>query len=98
VIETGNYVRFERVDCVVEIEDGLLAELHGERLRLDLLRDDVLRVKISRGGLFDESPTFAVCVDPLAEDVQFSVERADGVVRLHTPALVASLWLGLAGQ
>ena len=32
-------------------------------------RDDVVRVKISRGGVFDEAPTFAVCVDPLAEPV-----------------------------
>ena len=63
VIETGNYVRFERVSSVGETERGLLAELHGERLRLDLVQDDVLRVKISRGGVFDESPTFAVCVD-----------------------------------
>ncbi|HKG52159.1 MAG TPA: TIM-barrel domain-containing protein [Actinomycetales bacterium] len=93
MIETGNYVRFHHVDSVVETAEGLLAELHGERLRIDLLRDDLLRVKISRCGTFDESPTFAVCVEPLSEQVGFSVERASDVVRLRTSALVVSLWL-----
>jgi len=34
-----------------------------------------------------------VCVDPLGEDVEFTVERADDVVRLRTSELVVSLWL-----
>jgi alpha-glucosidase len=57
------------------------------------VRSDVVRVKISRGGAFDESPTFAVCVDPLAERVEFAVEHGEDVVRLRTTALVLSLWL-----
>jgi alpha-glucosidase len=93
VIETDHYLRFERGDTVEETEHGLLATLHGEQLRLDAIRDDVVRVKISRGGAFDESPTFAVCADPLAERVEFAVERGDGVVRLRTAALVVSLHL-----
>ncbi len=84
---------FERVDAVEEIERGLLASLHGEQLRLEVVRDDVLRVKLSRGGAFDESPTFAVCVDPLAHAAEVTITRGDGVVRVETPALVASLWL-----
>jgi alpha-glucosidase len=93
VIETDNYVRFERVTSVDETERGLLAELHGEHLRIDLVREDVVRVKISRGGVFDESPTFAVCVDPLSAQVEATFERADGVVRLRTAALVVALGL-----
>ncbi|MGZ6640628.1 MAG: glycoside hydrolase family 31 protein [Solirubrobacteraceae bacterium] len=91
--ETDQFMRFDRVDAVEEIERGLLAALHGETLRLEVVRDDVVRVKISRGGSFDESPTFAVCVDPLSEPVAFEIEHGDGVVRLRTAALVASLWL-----
>ena len=34
-----------------------------ERLRVDVLREDVVRIKISRGGVFDETPTFAVVDD-----------------------------------
>jgi alpha-glucosidase len=93
MVETGQFVRFERVESVEQTERGLLATLHGEKLRLDLVRDDVVRVKISRGGVFDESPTFAVCVDPLSDAVAFEVESGDGVVRLRSSALVVSLWL-----
>ena len=50
-------------------------------------------VKISRAGDFDESPTFAVCADPLADVVPFTVDRAEGVLQLRTDALVVSLWL-----
>ena len=39
---------------------------------------DVVRFKISRGGVFDDSPTFAVCVDPLAEPVDFTVDYQAG--------------------
>jgi alpha-glucosidase len=92
-VAADHYVRFEKVTSVDETERGLLANLHGEQLRIDLVRDDVVRVKISCGGVFDESPTFAVCVDPLSPGVEFSIERDDDAVRLHTSALVVSLWL-----
>ena len=91
--ETNGYLRFERVTSVAETERGLLAELHGEHLRIDLVRADVVRVKVSRGRVFDESPTFAVCVDPLSESVEFTTERTGDVVRLRSAALAISLWL-----
>ncbi len=87
------YLRFDRADAVEETSRGLRARLHGERLRLDVVREDVLRIAISRGGVFEESPTFAVCVNPFDEPVTFAVEHGDGVVRLRTAGLVASLWL-----
>jgi len=90
---TDHFVRFQRVDDVRETGRGLLADLHGEQLRVDVVRDDVVRLKISRGGVFDEAPTFAVDVDPLAAPVDLAVERGDGVVRLRTAGLVVSLWL-----
>jgi len=93
VIETEHYLRFERAGAVEETERGLIAAIGGERLRIDALRDDVVRLKISRGAAFDESPTFAVCADLGAERPDFEIERGDGVVRLRTAALVVSLWL-----
>jgi alpha-glucosidase len=93
VIDTSNYLRFERVTSVQQTDRGLLAEVDSEQLRIDLVRPDVLRVKISRGGLFDESPTFAVCVDPVAEAVSFDLDGDDDVVRLRTSALTVSVWL-----
>ncbi len=93
MIDTGNFVRFERVDSVETTDHGLTARLHGEHLRADLIADDIVRVKISRGGVFDEAPTFAVCADPLATHVEFRVERSDAAVRLVTARMVVSLWL-----
>ena len=93
VVGPDDYVRFERVSDVVDTDRGLLAQLHGEQLRVDLVREDVVRVKISRGGQFDEPPTFAVCVDPLSDRVAFTAERSEGVVRLRAAAMVVSLWL-----
>ena len=93
MIHTDNYIRWDRVDSVVQTPTGILAELHGEQLRIDVVRPDVLRIKISRGGVFDDSPTFAVCVDPLVEPRGFRVEHGAAVVQLRTEACVASLWL-----
>ncbi|HZB77488.1 MAG TPA: glycoside hydrolase family 31 protein [Solirubrobacteraceae bacterium] len=93
MIDTSGYRRFERVDSVEETAHGLLGRLHGERLRIDVVRADVVRFKISRGGTFDETPSFAVCVDPLAEPAAFAIERDDGAVRVRTDALVATLGL-----
>jgi alpha-glucosidase len=87
------FVRFEHVTSVEETERGLLARLHGEMLRVDFIRDDLIRVKISRGGVFDESPTFAVCVDPFPAHAPFTFESDAHVVRLRSSRLVVSLWL-----
>ena len=79
---------------VEETERGLLAALHGEQLRIDVVRDDVVRVKISRGGAFDEAPTFAVCVDPLAEPADVHGRaRTTAPCALRTSALVVTLGL-----
>ena len=93
MLQTDHFIRFERVDEVTPTSRGLLADLHGEQLRVDVVRPDVVRLKISRGGRFDEEPTFAVCVDPLADDVPFEVERDSDRVRLVTAALTVSVWL-----
>ena len=50
MVDTGRFRRFERVTSVEETDRGVLATLHGEHLRVDVVRSDVVRVKISRGG------------------------------------------------
>ncbi len=90
---TDDYLRFERVTSVEDTERGVLAELHGEQLTLDLVNADLVRIKISRGRVFDDVPTFALCVDPLSDHVAFTVERTADAVRLRTAAMVVSLWL-----
>ena len=91
--DTSAYRRFGQVTAVERTERGVLARLHGELLRVEVVRPDIVRIKISRGGVFDEAPTFAVCVDPLAEHVPFTVVEDEEMVQLHTSELVVSLWL-----
>src|SRR6478736_4645485 len=100
-MRTDHFIRFEHVDSVEEAEHGLLARLHGELLRIDAVRPDVVRLQLSRGGSFDPKPTYAVCVDPVAADpdepVTWRAERVDsegeGAWRLVTDELVVTLWL-----
>src|SRR4051794_13410207 len=87
----GPVIAFTRVDSVEETESGLRARLHGEWLRVDVLRADVVRLKISRGGAFDEQPTFAVVGE--LEGAEFTLQRDADVVRLTTSALVVTLGL-----
>ena len=93
MFETDHFIRFERVGSVTQTPRGVLADVETEQLRIDVVSPELVRVKISRGGVFDESPTFAVCVDPLADPVEFTVERDDDRVRIVTAAMVVSLWL-----
>ena len=90
--------RFVRADAVEVTGSGLTARLHGEHLRVDVVRADVVRLAISRGGVFDEQPSHAVWVDPLAVKVPFTVaettDRDEGrVVRLRTSDLVVTVGL-----
>ena len=94
VIETEHYLRFERVGAVEETERGLLAALGGERLRSTSIRDDVVRLKISRGGDVRRVADVRRVRRPRRRAPPTStIERGDGVVRLRTAALVVSLWL-----
>jgi alpha-glucosidase len=43
---------------------GVLLGVGEERFRADVLRPDLLRLKISQGGQFDEAPTFAASFVP----------------------------------
>ncbi len=72
---------------------GILAEVDAELLRIDVIRDDILRIKLSKGGVFDEAPTFAVCAD-LSSDVPcFEVEVGEKGVKICTSKMVLTLEL-----
>ncbi|MFE4078163.1 TIM-barrel domain-containing protein [Paenarthrobacter sp. YIM B13468] len=88
-----NYLHFVRVDDVRATPSGLTAELHGEQLRIDVIRDDVMRIKISRGGVFDEEPTLAVCADTAGAGAPFEFTVDGERARLSTADLVVSVWL-----
>ncbi|MGO2664131.1 glycoside hydrolase family 31 protein, partial [Mycetocola reblochoni] len=76
-------------------DTGIIAELGGgvrpELLRVDAIRDDVVRLKISRGGVFDESPSYAVRDDLEQEEVDVDVEIGAERVTVSTPAVTVSV-------
>lgn len=98
-MRTDHFIRFERVDAVEQTARGLLARLHGEWLRVEAVRSDVVRVQLSRGGAFDEQPTYAVCVDPFepgadgASAMAWRAQPGDDAWRLVTDDVVVTLWL-----
>ncbi len=66
----------------------------GERLRVDVLRADVLRIKISRQGGFDEHPTSAVLAEgpaALGSPAEFSVSETPDAVQLKTDQLTLTV-------
>ena len=70
---------------------GLRATVGGEHLEIDAIRDDVVRIRMSRGGRFDERPTFAVVAEPLPVEVR--TEVGPDSATLTTSALVVRLGL-----
>ncbi|MEI7772260.1 MAG: glycoside hydrolase family 31 protein [Chloroflexales bacterium] len=90
-IDTTYFTRLERVTGVARIARGILAEVDHELLRVEVIRDDIVRIKISRGGRFDEDPTFAVCADLTSLTSAFSVEEDAQAVRVRTPQMAVTI-------
>lgn len=67
--DTRYFLPLSRLERVQPIERGILAALDHEWLRVEFIRDDIVRLKISRGGVFDEHPTYAVAVDVMATPI-----------------------------
>ena len=68
------------------------------RLRVEVLRADLLRLKISRGGRFDEAPSCAVvdgAAAALGGGADFTVEETADAVRVVTPELVLTVGTSL---
>ena len=92
--EPPTLTRFVLVDDVRDIDRGIEARLHGERLRVELVDADIVRLSISQDGTFDEHPTYALCVDPLSRPMpEFRVEREEQNVRLVTDRIVVTVRL-----
>jgi alpha-glucosidase len=86
LIDTDNCLRLERVVSHQRTEKGALFHVDDESFRVDVLRPDVIRLKISQGGVFDERPTHAACFDEPASAVFELVDRGE-TVELRTSEL-----------
>lgn len=86
-MDTTYFTRLQKISGVTQTDGGLLARLDDELLRVDVIREDILRIKISRGGVFDEEPTFAVSTDLTASAPHFSFKHESNRVILRTPQI-----------
>ena len=82
-IDTNFLDYLRHVRSVRKTRSGILLQVDGEQMRVDVLRDDVLRIKISQGGVFDEQPTFAACFDPRRK-AAFTVKQTRLMVEVST--------------
>ena len=78
VTDIDDYRRFTAVDAVRPTVRGLRATLGGEHLDVDAVREDVVRIRMSRGGVFDDPPRLAVVAEPLEVEVSTEVGGARG--------------------
>ncbi|MEF3274650.1 MAG: glycoside hydrolase family 31 protein [Chloroflexus sp.] len=86
--DTRYFTPLTRLGTVQLIERGVLAALDHEWLRVEFIRDDIVRLKVSRGGVFDEHPTYAVCVDLAGAPIpSFSVSETDTAITLRSARL-----------
>jgi alpha-glucosidase len=90
-IDTRYFARLERVTKITPTRQGILAEVDGELLRIDVIRADMMRIKISRARVFDEEPTFAVCADLQAAALEFAIEENEGAVQVRTAKMALTL-------
>ena len=79
LIDPKYFLRTQKAGGLTHRPNGVELALDGgdERLRVEVLRADILRLKISRGGRFDEQPTLAVVDGALAAlggSAEFTVE------------------------
>jgi alpha-glucosidase len=94
-MKTQNFKPFSRLERASKTKTGVVANLVGvgasEQLRIELIADDVLRIKISKGGSFDEHPSFAVANEPKLGKVKFKVASSAGETSITTKQLVITL-------
>lgn len=85
LVDTRGFVFLSSVRSVTPTAQGLLLAVDDELLRVDVLREDIFRLKISATGVFDEQPTHAAAFTP-GPVPTFRVEDSAEFVRLSTSA------------
>ena len=90
------FLRTRKAGDLTRLANGIELALDGgeDRLRVEVLRADILRLKISREGRFDERPSVAVVDGALAAlggSAEFTVDETPGAVRVVTPGLTLTI-------
>jgi len=85
-MEAKHFSPLGDVRSVEKTERGLLLEVGDEKFRVDVVRPDLLRLKISQAGHFDESPTFAASFQMPAPSA-FRAKDGPDAITLETERL-----------
>ncbi|HEX3775828.1 MAG TPA: glycoside hydrolase family 31 protein [Polyangiaceae bacterium] len=86
VINSKYHVGLGAVTSLEKIERGLLLRVGDEQFRAEVIRADILRLKISQHGKFDEAPTFAADF-AMPAPVPFEVTESADAITLETAEL-----------
>jgi alpha-glucosidase len=96
-IDLEHFSPLAPVGRVTALPRGVALELGGERFKAEVVRPDILRLSISRAGVWDERPTFATVLEPSSPpsaDVRWEFEERRDHVTLATDALELSIERG----
>ena len=91
-IDIRYYLPFTQTGRCVRLESGIELELEAEKFRETVLQEDLLLLKISHGGRWEQSPSHAVCADIGSMRSEFSLEENDDEIRLTTTAMLLTIF------
>jgi len=83
-IDIRHFTYLQQVTSVARTERGVQITVDDAILGLDILREDLLRLRITRQGSFDEDPTHAVSADVSSLHAPFDLIESDDDIRLRT--------------
>jgi len=78
-----HFTPLQRVTAFRRAGNSVEVTVDGALLRVDVLRPEIIRLKITRSGVFDENPTFAVSKE-LASSAAFELIETDGAIQIIT--------------
>lgn len=90
MIDARHFAPLGDVQRVGRTERGALLEIGDDRVRLDLVREDILRIQLARGAGFEEKPTHATCFE-LPERMAFEFRDSPTRCTLQTASLEISV-------
>ena len=83
-IDTTHYSPLKFVHSFRLTDGGVEMGVDDAGVRVDILRDDVIRLKITRTGVFDEQPTFAVNADTSRMRAEFEIIDGESSIIVKT--------------
>jgi len=86
------YIKLEEVAHFEKTRRGVLLHVDDEKVKLDFIFNDVLRIKVSKGGVFDASPTFAIPHDEFGAPT-FSLTEGENNLQLKSKEVTVEVGL-----